>query len=599
MRGAPYWHVLGIEPTASEAAVRAAYAEKLKVTNPEDDAEGFKRLRAAYEAALSDARWRARAPPPRPPAAPGSVAENDGDLADDYIDDAFIDDEYHDDYIGGHLPPPPTRPLHVPHVRPNLTPEPVDPEREAHRQACSQLETLLHSRAPADDITRAYEAVRRSPAMTMLDVYTNTEHWLVNLLHGARPASHVLIDRAIADFGWEKAAGRLRDRSGASSIVGLRKYVAQEQEAAALIARVQDKRHEFNAAYREIMRPIEGRSWLSRQKSLLRAGLMQRFLDYIAAKSPIAEESFDQDALAWWRSKLSKSKSPTWLWHVLIRGGVGVAIIAGIIAFTPPATETPSTDITSEVHDERTATRTRCVIEASGFAPSTGGTGHCERMLELAPESLLMRQFAGIVALRAQDNRRAIDHFDSILVSAPNNSYALYGAGLARAFSIEPEERGGGLDMMAQALAANPGVPAYFQRFRLPALNEAVTPSQPRAIAGRMGPYYDTPPGDLAPVDQAAIQEAMAYFGMTGALPAGRVVIECISHVAGTIDECLIVEETPANLGLGEVALRLSPVMRLAPATRNGEPVDLVPIRLPFAFGPPPDRAADLKDHQR
>lgn len=45
--------VLGIEDTREEKAIKAAYREKLAVTNPEDNPEGFKRLRQAYEEALA------------------------------------------------------------------------------------------------------------------------------------------------------------------------------------------------------------------------------------------------------------------------------------------------------------------------------------------------------------------------------------------------------------------------------------------------------------------------------------------------------------------------------------------------------------------
>lgn len=43
------WKILGLEPTGDIEVVKEHYHERLKDTNPEDDAEGFMRLRQAYE----------------------------------------------------------------------------------------------------------------------------------------------------------------------------------------------------------------------------------------------------------------------------------------------------------------------------------------------------------------------------------------------------------------------------------------------------------------------------------------------------------------------------------------------------------------------
>ena len=50
------FQILGIEETKDEASIRLAYRKKLAVTHPEDNPEGFKRLREAYEEALSLAK---------------------------------------------------------------------------------------------------------------------------------------------------------------------------------------------------------------------------------------------------------------------------------------------------------------------------------------------------------------------------------------------------------------------------------------------------------------------------------------------------------------------------------------------------------------
>lgn len=53
MRTTEIFSILGIEETREEGAIRIAYREKLAETNPEDNPEGFKRLRQAYEEALA------------------------------------------------------------------------------------------------------------------------------------------------------------------------------------------------------------------------------------------------------------------------------------------------------------------------------------------------------------------------------------------------------------------------------------------------------------------------------------------------------------------------------------------------------------------
>jgi tetratricopeptide (TPR) repeat protein len=56
MNNSTHWQVLGTEATKDEAQIRAAYLSELPKHHPEDDPDGFRRLREAYEAALEEAR---------------------------------------------------------------------------------------------------------------------------------------------------------------------------------------------------------------------------------------------------------------------------------------------------------------------------------------------------------------------------------------------------------------------------------------------------------------------------------------------------------------------------------------------------------------
>ena len=51
------WHILQIAPTSDERAIKRAYAKLLKTTRPDDDAEGYQRLREAFDEALAIAPY--------------------------------------------------------------------------------------------------------------------------------------------------------------------------------------------------------------------------------------------------------------------------------------------------------------------------------------------------------------------------------------------------------------------------------------------------------------------------------------------------------------------------------------------------------------
>lgn len=69
-----FWEMLGLQPGADRAAIRHAYAQKVKAVHPEEDPDGFAALHDAFNKALRAAATQGEAvplpKPPTPPAAP-------------------------------------------------------------------------------------------------------------------------------------------------------------------------------------------------------------------------------------------------------------------------------------------------------------------------------------------------------------------------------------------------------------------------------------------------------------------------------------------------------------------------------------------------
>lgn len=144
------WTVLGLEPGADRDAIRRAYAQLLKTTNPEEDPEGFRVLRAAYEQVLDRA-----APPVRVPE---------------------------------HVPEP-------------VPPEPdADPEIDDLNR---RWQALMAGFAPgARPDPAALAELLEAPAMERVAIRAQVEGHVAHLIASNLPLADALVAPAIAGFGW-------------------------------------------------------------------------------------------------------------------------------------------------------------------------------------------------------------------------------------------------------------------------------------------------------------------------------------------------------------------------------------------------------------
>lgn len=317
-----WWQVLGIARDSDRAAIRRAYAQKLRVTHPEDDPQGFMALRQAYEAALHwvdhDSHWE----------------EDDADVVARAPVEVFATEP----------------PASAPDDDPVPPPEP-DPEAEARAADHAELRRLTFAldaalRGPwhgdAAALTAKLDAILAAPALIEIAVRESIETWLAELLADTIPRSDAILMPAIKAFGWENEG-------------------KHPQAVWQLLGRIDEWRviqalrrgdHALSSAWNALTRS-DAPDWQRRIGALRPgiAGQVQQLFNLADYQVPGIAHSFDPQAVLWWRAHLDVPRFGfvdlvamllaaglalgflLWAETPAIRVGAGVPLLLAALAF--------------------------------------------------------------------------------------------------------------------------------------------------------------------------------------------------------------------------------------------------------------------------
>lgn len=305
--------MLGVPRGSDRATIRRAYAAKLKATNPEDDAAGFKELRAAYEEAL---RW---------------VDYQQFDDWDDEDEEAAEGDR-----AGLTLVPvgEPLAPdgdgLREAEPLPPPEPDPLEVERAADaaefERRFAELESGLRGPWFKDrgGVRAAFDAVMAAPALIELDRRAYAEYRIAALIADTIPRSDAILREAMAAFGWEGEGNH------PPAVWALRARLDEWRLIASF-----GRGHALERGWRAL---IDGKSpnWLRRLRALRpgTAGQVRQLFDLADYDVPGIAHSFHPKAAEWWRAHLDAPRFGSVEVALLLLGGVVAALFA-VLGATP------------------------------------------------------------------------------------------------------------------------------------------------------------------------------------------------------------------------------------------------------------------------
>lgn len=263
------WTELGIAPTTDVAAIRKAYAARLKESPPGNDAQAFQRVRGAYEAALRLALQR---PPTHGSAAGVPVRPVEArPIADLYAEATRVAD--------------------------------ADADQNSLRDALRRLEVLLTQPEVPDKemLDHALDAVLASPGAYQVSHAQVFDQALAALLFRAVPRSDLLAQRVVAQLGWEREEVRVTKPSAVSALLT---YVADLK----VVAELRTGHGQHAKAFGILTSPLPGGEVRRRFYGLANRPEVRAFFLGSLTERPTLGRWVQRETLEWWSQYLRKPR---------------------------------------------------------------------------------------------------------------------------------------------------------------------------------------------------------------------------------------------------------------------------------------------------